>query len=160
MACYHFIFHGYGTWLPDEDDGFVRRHQGRLPQDVVVARQYRTRMKGPETLFDEGQQRSLIDEVHVAASRQDFRVHFVATEPTHIPFLISWRDDRPGSKLEVSIKTSLSRRMHREHGSKARLSEGGSRRKVFDQERFDYLACTYLPEHSGWKWSEEKGLHK
>ena len=48
MPCYHFTFHGYGTWMPDEDDGYVRRGEGQLPQDVVEASKYRGRMTQEE----------------------------------------------------------------------------------------------------------------
>jgi hypothetical protein len=40
------------------------------------------------------------------------------------------------------------------------LSEGGSRKRVSNQEHFDHLVGTYLPQHGGWKWSEERGLHR
>lgn len=161
MPCYHFTFHGYGTWMPDEDDRYVKRGIGKLPQDTKVAAQYRRQMTDDEVLFDESQQHVLIDEVHLASKHQDFRVHFVATEPTHIHILVSWRDEeRPFEKTRASIRQSLSRRLSKEFHQRQWLSEGGSRRRVVGQEHYDYLVCTYLPDHSGWKWSEEKGLHK
>jgi hypothetical protein len=160
MPCYHFTFHGYGTWMPDEDDGYVKRHNGHLPQDVVEAAEYRRRMTDDEVAFDELHQKTLIDEVHVTAGKTDLRVHYVATEPTHIHALVSWKDDRPWLRVRTSLKSSLSRRMKRDHGRREWLSEGASRRNVANQEHFDYLVATYLPGHSGWKWSEEKGLHK
>jgi REP element-mobilizing transposase RayT len=147
--------------MPDEDDGYVARGQGRLPQDVVVASQYRQRMNDEEVLFDDTKTKTLIDEVHNAAKYQDFRVHFVATEPTHIHILVSWKDEQRGfEKLRWSIRQSLSRRLGRDFGPREWLSEGGSRRRVINQEHFDFLVCTYLPGHGGWKWSEEQGLHK
>ena len=160
MPCYHFTFHSYGTWMPDEDDGYVKRKRGRLPQNVIEAAEYRQLMTGEETEFEERHEKTMIDEVHVTATKLDFRVHYIATEPTHIHILVSWKDDRPWLKLRRSLKSSLSRRLNRDHGRQRWLSEGGSRRKVVNQEHFDYLVCTYLPRHSGWKWSEEKGLHK
>src|SRR4051812_18155212 len=93
MPCYHFTFHGYGTWMPDEDDGYVRRGDGHLPQDTRAANQYRKRMTDTETEFDEAQQLTIIDELHVAAGFQAYRVHYVATEPTHIHVLVSWKDE-------------------------------------------------------------------
>jgi REP element-mobilizing transposase RayT len=161
MPCYHFIFHGHGTWMPDEDDGYVTRKQGQLPQDTRAAKQYRSVMHGDEVLFGDQEQRALIDEVHVAAQHQQFRVHYVATEPTHIHILVSWHDEeRQFEKLRAGIRQSLSRRLGKEFGERQWLSEGGSRRRVGNQEHYDYLVGTYLPEHSGWKWSEEKGLHQ
>jgi REP element-mobilizing transposase RayT len=160
MPCYHFIFHGYGTWMPDEDEGYVKRKQGRLPQDLIAAAAYRELMTDDVVNFDEAHQKTLIDEVQVTAAKTNLRVHFVATEPTHLHAVVSWKDDRPWLKVRTSLKSSLSRRMKRDHDRREWLSEGASRKKVVNQEHFDYLVCTYLPGHRGWKWSEEQGLHK
>jgi hypothetical protein len=160
MACYHFTFHGHGTWMPDEDDGYVKRGEGRLPQDVAAASHYRMLQAEKEVEFCEVHQLAMIDEVHVASSIQQYRVHFVATEPTHIHILVSWKDERRFEKLRASIRQSLSRRLGREFEKRTWLSEGGSRRRVSNQDHYDYLICTYLPKHGGWKWSEEKGVHR
>lgn len=84
----------------------------------------------------------------------------MATEPTHVHMLASWKDDRRFEKLRWGIWQSLSRRLGREFARRESLSEGGSRRRIVNQEHFDYLVAIYLPRHSGWKWSEDKGLHK
>ena len=39
MPCYLFTFHAYGTWMPDREEGFVRREQGILPPDEELAAQ-------------------------------------------------------------------------------------------------------------------------
>lgn len=161
MPCYHFVFHGYGTWLPDEDDGYVKRGEGKLPQDCLAAQAYRARMMQTEAMFEDEHQRALIDEAHVAAKHQRFRVHFVATEPTHVHLLVSWTDEqRTFEKLRASIRQSLSRRLSREYYKRQWLSEGGSRRRISCEDHLTYLVTTYLPEHSGWKWSEDKRLHR
>jgi REP element-mobilizing transposase RayT len=160
MPCYHFTFHGHGTWMPDEDDGYVTRDEGRLPQDTLMAAHYRDLMVESEVTFTEDLEKTMIDEVHIAAEKQSFRVHYVATEPTHIHILVSWKDDRPFEKLRASIRQSISRRLGKDYERRTWLSEGGSRRKVSSQEHFDYLVTIYLPKHGGWKWSEEKGLFR
>jgi REP element-mobilizing transposase RayT len=160
MPCYHFTFHGHGTWMPDEDGGYVTRDDGQLAQDVVMAARYRDLMVEDEVEFTEDQEKTMIDEVHIAAGKQNFRVHYVATEPTHIHILVSWKDERPFEKLRASIRQSISRRLGMDYERRTWLSEGGSRRKVSSQEHFDYLVTTYLPKHGGWKWSEEKGLFR
>jgi len=93
MPCYHFTYHAYGTWLPDEDDGYVRRGEGHLPQDTKVAAEYRKRMTADEAEFSEPQQLAIIDEAQTAAAFQLYRLHYVATEPTHAHILISWQDE-------------------------------------------------------------------
>ena len=146
--------------MPDEDDGYVKRGEGRLPQDIILAARYRAAMAEPEVDFSDVHQRAMIDEVHIAAGKQRFSVHFVATEPTHIHVLVSWKNDRPFEKLRASIRQSLSRRLGKDFEKRTWLSEGGSRRRVSNQEHFDYLVGTYLPQHGGWKWSEERGLYR
>ena len=161
MPCYHFTFHGYGTWMPDEDDGYVRRGEGHLPQDTTEASKYRSRMKNGEIKFNDSMQLAIIDEVHAASEHQMFRVHYVATEPTHVHILVSWQDDqRASEKIRSSIRQSLSRQLSKQFGRRQWLSEGGSRRKVLNEDHYGYLAAVYLPEHGGWKWSEDKGLFK
>jgi len=160
MPCYLFTYHGYGTWLPDQPDGYVTREKGQLPQDTRQATRYRDLMTEGECRFDEAHQQTAIDELQMAGVKQDFRLHFVATEHTHLHVLLSWKDDRPWMRLRVAIKTSLTRRLNREYFDRKWLSEGASRKRVINQEHFDYLVCTYLAEHSGWKWCEERGLFR
>jgi REP element-mobilizing transposase RayT len=154
------MFHGYGTWMPDEDDGYVERGKDRLPQDVKVAARYRVLMTEDEVEFGELHQLAMIDEVHQAAVPQNFCVHFVATEQTHVHLLVSWKDERPFEKLRAGIRQSLSRRLSKEFEKRTWLSEGGSRRRISNQEHYDYLVATYLPRHGGWKWCEERGLFR
>src|SRR5436305_382210 len=112
MPCYHFTYHAYGTWLTDEDDGFVRRGEGHLPQDTKLAAQYRKRMSADEVEFTEQHQLAIIDEVQIAAHHQSYRVHFVATEPTHAHVLISWHEEeKPFEKFRSGIRQSISRRL-------------------------------------------------
>jgi REP element-mobilizing transposase RayT len=118
-------------------------------------------MTDDAAVFADEQQQALIDEVHVAAKKQGFRVHYVATEPSHVHCLVSWQDEtRSWEKRRRGIRQSLSRRLGKDFGHREWLSEGGSRRRVVNQDHYDYLVCTYLPRHGGWKWSEAKGLHK
>jgi len=110
-------------------------------------------MTEDECHFNESQQQSLISELQIAAGKQSFRLHFVATEPTHVHGLLSWKDERPWMRLRVAIKWSLTGRLKREYFERKWLSEGASRKRISEQEHFDYLVGTYLAEHSGWKWS-------
>lgn len=160
MPCYLFTFHGYGTWYPEREEGFVHRQNGQLPSDLNLASKYRERACEKTVIFKESQQQALIDESQVATDKQGLQRWFVATETTHIHLLLSWRDDREWLKIRTGIKTSLTRRLNREFMRRTWLSDGGSRRQVKNQEHYDYLVCTYLPSHRGWKWSAEKGLHR
>jgi REP element-mobilizing transposase RayT len=151
-----FTNHGYQTWLPDREEGFVEHHREHNYPDLRLATAYRTRAKEDVVIFDDEHQRAIIEAVLDAAPHQRFRAHFVATESTHAHVLVSWPDDRKFMTLRTSIKSSITRRLNQDFQRQRWLEEGASRRQVNNQEHFDYLIVTYLPEHRGWKWNDEK----
>ena len=159
MPCYLFTWHSYGSWMPDRPQGYVRKRQGVLPPDLEQARRYRARQKEPTASFDSLIQRLAIDETLVAAEKRRFRLHGLATEPTHIHVLISWSDVRTFEHLRRGVRESISRRLNA-HERRRWLEQGGSRKQVREQSHFDYLMTTYLPKHSGWKWREGGGYYR
>jgi REP element-mobilizing transposase RayT len=140
--------------MPDRPRGFVRRGQGILPPDAALAGHYRQDATQTEATFDGRIQSLLIAEVQAAAFHQGFRTHFVATEPTHVHVLVSWRDDRGWLKVRTGLKASLSRCLNRQVQQRTWLVDNASRKRVKDREHFDYLVTQYLPAHGGWKWRE------
>ena len=160
MPCYLFTYHGYMTWLPDREEGYIEHHRQHNYPDPRLAAAYRARAKEEIAWFAEEQQRAIIDAIHDAAPHQSFRTHFIATESTHAHVLLSWKDERPWNKLRISVKASISRSLNQRFKRRRWLEEGASRRKVTNQEHFDYLVVTYLPQHRGWKWSEAQALFR
>jgi REP element-mobilizing transposase RayT len=155
MPCYLFTFHAYGTWMPDREEGFVRRKQGVLPPDEELAKQYRDREKEDEVIFGESLQRLLIEESRVASEKQRYRVHYLATEPTHLHALVSWPDDRPALTIRTGLKSSLTRRLNCDVNRRDKwFVENASRKQVKDDDHFGHLVNSYLPSHRGWKWRE------
>jgi REP element-mobilizing transposase RayT len=155
MPCYLFTFHAYRTWLPDREGGFVRRKQGVLPPDEELGQQYCERAKDDEVIFDARLQILLIEETQIACKKQNYRGHYIATEPTHIHALISWPDERPWLKIRDGLKSSLTRRLNRDVRRRDKwFVESASRKHVKDDTHFDHLVNTYLPSHGGWKWRE------
>jgi REP element-mobilizing transposase RayT len=155
MPCYLFTFHAYLSWLPDRKRGYVKRKRGILPCDPEMARRYREAAKEDPVWFDEEIQRLLINEALVASQFQKTRVHVVATDPSHVHELLSWRDRRSWETLRESAKSSLTRRLNKELGKRRWFIEGGSRKRVRDRDHFEYLINVYLPDHIGLKWKEE-----
>ena len=154
MPCYLFTYHAYSSWMPDREEGYVRRGEGLLPADEERARLYRRDAVEQPVVFDPRIQLLLIDEVRAASPHQRFRVHYVATEPTHVHALVSWQDDRPWKNMRSNLKSSLTRRLNRELERRTWLSENASRKQVKHQAHFDYLVNEYLPSHRGRKWKE------
>ncbi len=155
MPCYLFTFHAYRSWMPDRGEGFVRRGEGISPPDEELARQYEERAGENEVWFDENIQRLLIKETRIACEKQRYRGHCVATEPTHIHALVSWKDERPWLKIRTGLKTSLSLRLNHDVRRRAHwFVDSASRKQVKDEDHFNHLVRVYLPSHRGWKWRE------
>lgn len=161
MPCYLFTFHSYGSWLPDRSRGFVRRHQGMLPQDHDLATTYRRHMPQIAVHFDSAAQRAIIETLLDAASYLDCRVHAAATDNQHIHLIVSWRDERRGwEKTRASFKKSITIKLKSTYGKQRWLSRDASRKQVKDRSHFEYLVGEYLPNHRGWKWDERVGHYR
>ena len=154
MPCYLFTYHAYGSWMPDREEGFVRRGEGVLPPDEELAHQYRTDARQQEVAFDSRLQQLLIDEIRSACDHQQCSAHYVATEMTHVHVLVSWSDQRPWKQIRSGIKSSQTRRLNRDVRRRTWFVDSASRKQVKDQSHFDYLVGKYLPSHRGWKWRE------
>lgn len=158
MPCYLFTYHGYGTWMPDRKRGFVRRHEGVLPANPHLAKLYRRDAKEDVIEFTRSIQELIIDETQTAAEKQNFRLHCIATDKTHVHILVSWKDDRDWKQARSGIKSSLSRKLNLSLKRRSWFSEGASRKRVIDQQHFDHLVHKYLPNHRGLFWTEKDGI--
>jgi hypothetical protein len=155
MPCYLFTFHAFGTWMPDREQGFVRRGRGILAPDEELAKQYRERAKEDDIFFDPHLQLLLIEETRIACEKHRYRGHYVATETTHIHTLVSWPDHRPWLKIRTGLKSLLTRRLNHDVRRRDKwFVESASRKQVKEDVHFDHLVNTYLPSHGGWKWKE------
>jgi REP element-mobilizing transposase RayT len=160
MPCCLFTYHAYGSWMPDRKQGYVKRHQGVLPQALPMHRLYKKAMAEVKVEFFSEHQRSIIETLLRSQTPQRFDLHFVATDPTHVHALLAWRDERNIVAMRGHVKGSISRGLNAALQHRTWLSEGGSRKQVRNREHFDYLTAVYLPKHSGWKWSLAKGFHR
>ncbi|MHB1156512.1 MAG: hypothetical protein ACYC26_06700 [Phycisphaerales bacterium] len=160
MPCYLLTFHAYGSWMPDRRQGFVIRHRGIQPRNAVMAEAYRQRANFDAVTLTDEQQHDLIECILEAAAHQQLRVHFVATEPTHLHMLVSWTKQAGWAKVRSGVGQSMTRMLNQTRGEQTWFAKSPSRKQVRDREHFDHLTTTYLPRHRGWKWSEKRGLHK
>ncbi len=69
MPCYVFTYHAYGTWMPDREEGFVRRRKGVLPTDPQLAQQYRQDARETVVAFDGRVQQLVIEELQTLDTR-------------------------------------------------------------------------------------------
>jgi REP element-mobilizing transposase RayT len=157
MPCYLFTYHGHGTWLPDHSRGYVRRKVGVLAMDVEMGQRYRENLAGEAVYFDAKLQSRLVEGVLYACGCINVRCHAIATDSSHIHLLLSWKHERPPLSVSLAIKTSLTRRLNEKYDQRTWFSKGGSRKRVTDQDHFDYLMNVYLPRHRGAAWFEKTG---
>lgn len=157
MPVYLFTLHAYRSWMPDRERGYVRRGEGLLESDPQMAKAYECRATQELVEFDDELQRLMIEAVLESCEHQNYRLHFVATETSHVHILVSWKSDKKWKVVRRGLRSSLTRKLNEEIEKRDWFSRGGSRKRVKDRKHFDYLVERYLPRHSGWKWNEGKG---
>jgi REP element-mobilizing transposase RayT len=123
-----------------------------------MAKQYRRNAKHNEVQFAAEHQLTAIEILQEAVTHISCRLHLVATDPTHIHALASWRAKRTWEQQRTSLKRALTISFKSAYGDRPWLADGASRKRVLDRKHFDYLITTYLPSHRGWKWCECRGL--
>src|SRR5205823_3294857 len=124
--------------------------------DEEMARNYERRAKHEETVFTEAIERALIEELIDSCTKLKIRLHAGTTEPTHIHGLTSWKHQRGWMSIRKSLKTSLTKCL-KNISIEIALSRAGSRKHVKHRAHFDYLMQTYLPDHAGLAWYEDRG---
>ncbi len=159
MPCYLFTYHGYGTWLPDHQRGYVRRKEGVLRTDAHMADCYRKNLSTEALFFDSGNQRLLIETTRATHPFLNVRFHGIVCEASHMHVLLSWNSAQSSQQISRSIKTRLTRELNQKVERRIWLSKGSSRKQVRDRRHFEYLMQFYLPKHGGLKWSEGGGFY-
>lgn len=160
MPCFLFTYHAHGSWMPDREQGYVKRGKGILPTDSHMNRLYTESMVETAVLFDSNLQIALIECLLESAPKQKFELYAVATDSTHVHALLSWRDQRRGTKLRGLVKGSLTRYLNKKFERRTWLAESGSCKQVKHRGHFDHLKQVYLPKHQGWKWDRERGFYR
>ena len=160
MPVLHFTYHTYRSWMPDREEGFVQEHRGWQPKNEKLAKAYAEAAEWPAFLFSDIDQRFVIETVLDICGRRSWRLHAAATEPTHLHVVVSWRDETKWNFVRGKIRNIISTELSKRHRQKGRpwLATGSSRKRVEDEEHFNYLINEYLPGHSGWKWFEGRGF--
>ncbi len=157
MPVYLFTFHAYRSWGPDHPRGYVRRNEGILPPDQEMAQHYDRDATHPPVIFDEAMQNHLIEQSREICNRRNFRLHYAATETTHIHVLVSWNETEIQWKtVHDTLKRLLGLSLAKQTAISGRqwFARKGSRKRVSDDEHFEHLMTHYLPGHSGSCWSE------
>ena len=156
MPVYLFTFRAYRSWNADNPRGYVRWQEGVLPPDREMAARYDKRALAAPNRFDKFQQAVLVWIAYDACQRRNWRLHYVATERTHVHILVSWREFQPWEKVCHKLKNLASLMLGRKCATPGHDWFGGkrSRKRVKCQRHFDHLVNNYLPKHRGLQWRE------
>ena len=158
MPVYLFTYHAYRSWLPDRPEGFVQKG-GRLePPNRKLAAAYANAANHPPFSFDGDTQRLLIETTLDVCSRRDWRLRGVAAETTHLHVLVSWQDTTRWQDVRGKIRNICSLELSKKHKQYGRpwFVEGASRKRVRNHRHFEHLINTYLPNHRGLQWFEDR----
>jgi hypothetical protein len=151
MAVYLITLHAYRSWGPDKSRGFVRKGLGIQPPSEELARMYDGQAGDDPVNFSPELQRVLIAGAYDICTRRDWWLRAVGTDPTHGHFLISQSGFMDWEAVRDKLKNILSLFLGRATGQPGRswFVALGSRKHVKDQQHFDYLVATYLPDQRG-----------
>ena len=156
MPVYLFTYHAYRTWNADNPRGFVPWHEGLQSPNPELSRSYDRQAKQPPVTFDVAKQKALLWIVHDCCGRRDWRLHYAATETTHIHVLVSWKEETAWKDVSTRIKNLASRaigQVAKEQGRRWFVRRS-SRKRVKEEQHLDYLMTAYLPKHRGRSWRE------
>jgi len=156
MPVYLITLHAYRSWGPDKSRGFVRKGLGIQPPSDEMARMYVGQAGDDPVTFTPDLQRVLIAGAFDICSRRDWRLHAIGTDPTHGHFLISEMQFMDWEAVRDKLKNLLSLFLGRatNQRDKSWFVSKGSRKRVEDQQHFEYLVETYLPDQRGLFWKE------
>ncbi|MEQ8210713.1 MAG: hypothetical protein RH917_12860 [Lacipirellulaceae bacterium] len=160
MPCYLFTFHAHGSWLSDK----YQATSDGLYQRVLFADE--SRMSGTQerrpirsTGLLAAEQKLAIEGLARAAERNDCRLHYVATDRTHVQVLVSWQNDCNWKCQRANMRKAIVANLQKMRGRETWLSEGSSRKQIRSLQQFDQLVNEKLPKYRGLKWSGERQLH-
>jgi REP element-mobilizing transposase RayT len=142
--------------MPDHRRGYTKRGEGYQPTDEGMAQNYEDRAKNEATVFTPDIQKELVEELTKSCKLITCRMHAGTTQESHIHGLVSWKYERGWLSVRNSLKTSLTKRL-KKIAPRLALSRGASRKHVKTRRHFDHLMRTYLPDHSGVGWFEDRG---
>lgn len=160
MPCYLFTYHAHGSWLSDK----YQASSNGIYQRALFADQDRFNLpKSRKPIRSTGllaaEQKLAIEGLQRAAQHSNCRLHYVATDRTHVQVLVSWQHDCHWKQQRAHLRKAIVANLQKMRGRETWLSEGSSRKQIRDQWQFDQLVNEKLPKYRGLKWSELQSKH-
>jgi hypothetical protein len=159
MPVYHFNFHSYRNWRPDNKRGYVRRGQGVLPPDPQMAKWYDNHARDEAVVFTRDLQILIIRATHDFCTRRKYRFHGAGNEDGHTHLVLSWRGYSDVKEIARRLKNIISKHLGEVTGIHRQwFSRGSKERPVRGMKHLLYLKTDYFPDHPGVFWWEDQPL--
>jgi hypothetical protein len=138
----------------------VHHTSGLLKPDVAIAAARDRSAKFAPVRLDAPIQRILLAAALVECQRQCWRLHGLATDPSHLHAVMHWIGFDRWAAMVKRWKKVVSFVLGRDVGPRGRrwFVRGASRKRALDRSHLDYLLDKFLPAHRGVFWREGKTL--
>ena len=157
MHAYHLVWTTYGTWLPGDRRGWIKKNTLGVQQpDPERERQARERMAEPQIALS-GQQRALVEQtIRDHCSIRGWVLHAVNVRSNHVHVVVS--ADRVADEVMNQLKAWCSRKLSDAAGLRTSVAKRAGRRRWFTEggdkemiEDEEYLvnAIHYVVEGQG-----------
>ncbi len=159
MPVYHLVFHSFGSWLPDQQEGYHNRKQAfRQHPNAGLAHYYRSLIQNQNLCFSDAQQKTLLHQCLEFDQILSCHVHAVAVVSTHVHLVIGWSNDSSVLQMKSKIKQRLTYILNKDAQKKSGqwFSRGAGVNKILDMNHMIKLVKQYIPHHGENMWIEDR----
>jgi len=129
---FHIIWTTYGTWLPGDDRGWMRKGDPAVqPPDPELLRASRDKMREEVVLLDGEQQRVVGDTIADHCRHRGWKLLALAVKGNHVHVVVE--ADQSGEDVRNQLKAWCSRRLSDRAGLTDPQTKTGGRRRWFTE---------------------------
>lgn len=159
MPVYHMIFHTFGSWLPDHEEGYYDRDKNTHHQsNAGLAEYYRSMEKAPERTLSDSQQQFLIQKCRDLCDDWKWGLHAIAVVSNHMHVVLSWAGAATEAEVKARLKQHLTHALNKQSEQRFGrwFSRGAGVVKIDNQKHLLRVVKKYIPEHTPNVWIEER----
>lgn len=129
---FHLIWTTYGTWLPGDERGWLRKRDPALqPPDPVLQRACRAAQREDTVLLDDAQQALVAETIRAHCQHRGWTLLALAVKANHVHAVVE--ADRAGNEVRDQFKAWCSRRLSDQAGLTEVQTKAGGRRRWFTE---------------------------